>query len=279
VMAAVLALGCGKGTEPDAGLSASQAQDVADVIVTDADAMLDAGQVDPNTGIAVAPSIGRSAPPPCTPVISPNPPINSDADAVPDSARFDFTGCSFSRGNYAFVLSGVIDILDPTGAGSGFGIRAIFTGFTSVRTFVPTSRTVTTEFNGIRQLTGDANGLSELITDFHTDITLPARGTISHIKNWNASFTADTPGSIQPASPLPSGILNVAGTSTWARGNDERFSLTLTTSGLHFNASCTVAPRFDAGSSTAVVTRGDQTTTVLIEHTACGQYRVTRTNT
>jgi hypothetical protein len=52
------------------------------------------------------------------------------------------------------------------------------------------------------------------------------------------------------------------------------FSITITTSGLHYDTSCTVAPKFDAGTVTAVVTRGSQVTNVVIQHTACGQYTV-----
>ena len=280
ILVAVAVAACSdEGTAPSTGLSASQVQDVAEVIVTEADATLDAAPLDPATGVALAPTAGgpaHSGPPPCTPDVSPNPLSNSDGDAVPDSARFDFAGCTFTRGPYSFVVSGVIDILDPTSVSTDFGIRSVFIGFTWERTITVTSRTTTVEFNGARQVTGNADALQHLITNFQTEITLPRGGTVSHVKDWNSSFTADTPGSIAHGQPLPSGILNIAGSSQWSRGENEVFSITITTSGLHFNASCTVAPRFDAGSTTAVVTRNGETTNVLVQHTACGQYTVTR---
>jgi hypothetical protein len=257
-------------------LTASQAQDVADVVTTDADAMIDASTVT-STGVPLAPGLG-SGNPPCSPAITPVPPSNTDGDLVPDSVRFDFAGCSFSRGPFDFVVSGIIDVTDPAPAPDNFGIRFFFTGFTSSRTLQGTSRTVTVEFNGARQITGTSSSLSHLITNFQTDVTLPGGGTVQHVKDWNGSFTADVAGSIAPGQPLPSGTLNLAGTSHWTRGADEDFSIVVTSSGLHYDAACTIAPKFDAGTITAVVTRGELVTNVIIQHTACGQYTVTRSH-
>jgi hypothetical protein len=166
--------------------------------------------------------------------------------------------------------------VDPTAAPQGFGVKSGFDGFTSERTFLPTSRTVTAEFNGTRQITGNADAVNHLITNFETIVTRPALGSVVHLKNWNATFTADVPGTIDHDQPIPSGTLNVAGSSEWSRGTNEVFSLSITTSGLHLDAACTVAPRFDAGSSVLVVTRRGESHTVMVEHTACGQYTVTR---
>lgn len=265
-------------TSPSSGaLSASQAQDVADVVATDADAMIDASTIT-STGVALAPRSSSPYAAPCSPAISPNPPANSDGDAVPDSVRLDFAGCSFSRGIFDFEVSGLIDITDPVPAPDNFGIRSVFTDFTSKRTLQGTARTLTMVFNGTRQITGNSSSINHLITNFETDITLPRGATVHHVKNWNGTFTADVAGSIVAGQPLPSGILNVAGTSQWSRGADEAFSIVVTTSGLHYDATCTIAPKFDAGTITAVVTRGETVTNVIIQHTACGQYTVTRSH-
>ena len=87
---------------------------------------------------------------------------------------------------------------------------------------------------------------------------------------------ADQAGSIQMGSPLPSGNWSVSGSSTLTSGTNS-YSLSVSTSDpLHYNASCTVEPRFDSGTLTAVVTKGTASTTVTIQFTACGQYTVTR---
>ncbi len=76
--------------------------------------------------------------------------------------------------------------------------------------------------------------------------------------------------------PLPSGTWNIGGTSSWTRGA-ATYSLTVTTSpALHYNASCTAAPRFDAGTVVIVVMRGGRSATVTIEFTACGEFTTTR---
>jgi hypothetical protein len=175
-------------------------------------------------------------------------------------------------------VAGFIDVTDPVPAPDDFGIRFVFTDFTTRRTLQQTNRTTTVEFNGTRQITGNSSSLTHLITNFRTDVTFPNGGTVSHLKDWNGSFTADQAGSILQGQPLPSGTLNIAGSSEWTRGADEAFSITITSSGLHYDASCTVAPKFDAGTLTAVVTRGGQVTNVVIQHTACGQYTVSRSN-
>lgn len=268
---------CGDGgAGPSSGLTDAQIQDVATVVSTDADAMLDASTLNA-TAVNLAPGIQHGAPP-CSPAITPVPPANADGDAVPDSVRFDFAGCSFSRGLFDVAVSGIIDVTDPAPAPDNFGIRFVFRDFTSSRTLQQTARTTTVVFNGTRQITGNSSSLNHLITNFQSDVTFPGGGTVSHVKDWNGSFTADTAGSIVPGQPLPGGTLNIAGSSEWSRGAHEAFSITVTSSGLHFNPSCTVAPRFDAGSVTAVVTRGAQVTNVVIQHTACGQYTVTRSN-
>jgi hypothetical protein len=275
----VLFAGCSdQGPSSSGALTQALAQDMAEVVVEDQEAILDGSFVDPATGVAISSPVNSalSSPPPCTPAPTPNPPSNGDGDAVPDSVQLDFAGCTFVRGNYSFVLSGLIHIIDPTAAQQGFGVKSVFDGFTSERTFVPTSRVVTAEFNGTRQITGTADAVNHLITNFETIVTRPGLGSVVHTKDWNATFTADVPGTIAHDQPVPSGTLNVAGSSEWSRGQNEVFSLSITTSGLHFDAGCTVAPRFDAGSSVLVITRRGESHTVVVEHTACGQYTVTR---
>lgn len=271
--------GCSdQGPDSSPSITQALAQDMAEVIIEDQEAILDGSSVDPATGVVIASpaSPAMSAPPPCMPDITPNPPANTDGDAVPDSVRLDFAGCAFDRGNYSFLLSGLIHIIDPTAAPAGFGVKAIFDGFTRERTFVPTGRVVTAEFNGSRQVSGTADAVNHLITNFETTLTRPGLGTVVHTIDWNVTFTADVPGTIAHDQPVPSGTLNIAGASEWSRGPNEVFSMTVTTSGLHFDAGCTVAPRLDAGSTALVITRRGESHTVVVEHTACGQFTVTR---
>lgn len=281
----VLALAaCSDSSSPGTGeLTASEAQEVADAAALDADELLDASTLDLSTAVQLAPPPADRplfpAPPPCFPAISPDSPANTDGDAVPDSVRFEFTDCSFTRGNFTLDIAGIIDVLDPTGASDDFGVTFVFHDYavTRTNTGVQPPRMHGVVRNGRRQVTGSHDAITHTLVDFRADHTFASGFTASLVKDWTATFTADTPGSIMQHQRLPSGILAVNGTSTWTGEGGRTWSITTTTEGLHYNASCTIAPKFDAGTTTHLVTRNDITTTVVVEHTGCGQYTVTRT--
>ena len=119
-----------------------------------------------------------------------------------------------------------------------------------------------------------------MLANFETVFTYPDNSTATHVRNWNSTFTADVAGSIQPDAPLPSGTWSIDGTSTWTRGDRSYDLIVSTNPDLHYNATCTVRPKFDSGTLHVQVTRMNgtetQQMTVTIAFTACGQYTVTR---
>src|SRR5216684_3055077 len=197
---AVTACNTDHSTAPPAPLlSQAQAESLAKTVVSDVAGAVSTATMDgsasamASAALFASTSVGISSGSQCIPTRSPATPLDSDKDGVPDSVRFDYTGCVLS-----FPLS--------------------------------------------------MESLSK----------------------------ADVAGSIQPNTVLPSGTWTVNGTSAWTHGH-QSYSLTVTTNPpLHYNASCTKAPRFDAGKITAVVVRGGQTMTITIQFTACGEYTVTR---
>ncbi len=278
---------CSDSSSPGSGeMTASEAQEVADAAALDVDELLDASTLDLSTAVQLAPPSGVNgpvfpAPPPCFPTISPNPPANTDGDAVPDSVRFEFTDCSFSRGNFTLEISGIIDVLDPTGASDDFGVTFIFHDYAVSRTNtgVQPPRSHSVVRNGLRQVTGNHDAITHTLVDFRADHSFASGFTASLVKDWNATFTADVPGSIMQHQRLPGGILAVNGTATWTGEGGRTWSITTATENLHYAAACLIAPKFDSGTVTHLVTRNDVTTTVVVEHTGCGQYTVTRTVT
>ena len=98
------AAACSDNSEPSAGdsntLTQVQAQDLGQDAAEDVDEMIDASTFDGSTGLTLTSDVSAplSAPPACVDV-SPNPPVNSDNDIVPDSVRLDFSNCQFLRGN------------------------------------------------------------------------------------------------------------------------------------------------------------------------------------
>src|SRR5258708_12763656 len=94
--------------------------------------------------------------------------------------------------------------------------------------------------------------------------------------NGQVPFTADPAGSIREEAARPSGKLDVNGTATFTRDTNS-FALTVSTSPvLHYNATCTVRPKFDAGTFKAVVTKNGATSTLTIAFTASCTFTLPR---
>jgi hypothetical protein len=285
--AVALALGvtaCNKdgGTAPATPLlSQVQAESLAKTVVADVAGEISTATMDGSSGAAMAPSdasapVSSSAATQCLPKESPTPVADADKDGVPDSVRFDYSGCVISYPLAIDSLSGTIDLIDPTKLTADHAVARVFTDFKRVAVnLVSGAKTSVTE-NGTRMASHDGTTLRSSETNFRTDYVYANGGTAEHVRTWESIFTADVAGSIMPNTLLPSGSWSVNGTSSWTRGQNS-YSLTVTTNpALHYNASCTNAPRFDAGKITAVVVRNSKTMTVTIEFTACGVFTVTR---
>ena len=211
----------------------------------------------------------------CMPTRTPSPPTNSDGDPVPDSVRIDFTGCTFTGDAHTVTLSGSIDIVDPTPTTPDRAFRTRSNAFTRTVTSSATGTTRSVVENGVRSVVGSADQI-QLLDTTQTDYTYGSGATASHARKWLATFAADQAASIQMGSRLPSGNWTISGSSTFTSGTNS-YSLSVTTGDpLHYNTSCSVEPRFDSGTLTAVVTKAGVSTTVTIHFTACGQYTVVR---
>jgi len=283
-IAGVLGLGAvacsNEGTAPGAALlSQAQADSLSEQLALDAeDEILGATASGDASFSAVAPTpaASPSVTMQCMPTRSPASPTDTDNDGVPDSVRLDFSGCVFSWPLETDSIRGTIEVLDPTKALADHAVERVFTNLAHVRVFTISGKKTSETRNGTRMTSRDATTLENSETNFRTDYVFRDGSTATHVKTWTSTFTADAAGTIQHDQALPSGIWNVNGTSSWTRGS-RTYSLTVTTNPpLHYNAACTTAPRFDAGTLTAAITRNGQTMHVVIQFTACGQYTVTR---
>ncbi len=281
--ATALALGiaaCNKdATGPgQPALSKAQADSLAAAVITDVGDVIE-GAVVGNTDFTAFPSapieLGARATASCVPARSPASPTNSDGDPVPDAVRLDFSGCVISTPLRTITYSGTIDIIDPTPTETDYAVKTVYTDFTRSETDLVSGKTSSVKQNGVRQFLHNSSVLQHTESNFRTDITFPDGSTASHVKDWSSTFSVDPGGSITRG-PLPSGTWDINGSSTWTRG-DKSYLLTVSTNPvLHYNATCTVAPKFDSGKLTAAVTRAGNTSTITIEFTACGEYTVTK---
>ncbi len=278
--------GCSDSSGPSLGanlLSSAQVQDVGQDVAEDVSEMTDASVFDPSTGInmagATSNGIRVSSTPPACVTVSPNPPINSDGDVVPDSARLTYN-CEFTRANGQLVdsLTGSIDFIDPLPNLTSIGVKHIFTDFTRkrVNNAFPL-RSFKAVHNGTREWGGSADTLGHTITNFTTVWTHVSGRTTTHEKNWHARFVATTPGTIALAIPLPAGSFTLEGTSTWTTANRSWNVAVTTTEPLQYDPTCQVTPRLTNGTLNLVVTRNGAVTNVEIVFINCGQYQVTKT--
>jgi hypothetical protein len=268
------------GTAPTPPLlSQSQADSIAEQLAFDAEDENAGATMTGVAGAGAAASFAGMGPlglSRCTPTRTPASPGDTDNDGVRDSVRIDFTGCILSFPLETDTVRGTIDVLDPTKAVADHAVERIFTDLARVRVYTLSGKFTSETRNGTRRTRRDATTLENTETNFRTHYVFRNGGTATHVKTWTASFTADVAGSIQPEQPLSSGSWSIGGTSSWTRGPNT-YSLTVTTSpSLHYNASCTAAPRYDSGTLVAVVERGGRTARVSIQFTACGQFTVTR---
>jgi len=283
--ALVLVTACNNesGTAPTTPvMSQAQAENLATTVVADIAGEIGTATMDGAGGLAATAPFDASAPAgsattmQCIPTETPTPVVNSDNDGVPDSVRFDYTGCVISRPLSLDSISGTIDLIDPTKLVADHAVERVFTDFRRVMVNLVSGKKSSVTDNGTRMASHDGTTLQSSETNFRTDYVFGDGSTAEHVRTWESIFTADLAGSIMRDALLPSGTWSVNGTSSWTRGQ-RSYSLTVTTNpALHYNASCTAAPRFDAGKITAVVVRNSQTVTVTIEFTACGVFTVTR---
>ena len=263
-------------------MSQAQADSLAQTVLADVDGEITTATLDGASGAVATKPVDASAPAgsstatQCIPAKSPTPVTDADSDGVPDSVRFDYAGCVISHPLSTDSLSGTIDLIDPTKSTADHAVKRVFTDFKVVTVHLISGANSSVTENGTRMASHDGTTLQSSETNFRTDFVFAKGSTAEHVRTWESIFTADVAGSIMRDALLPSGTWSVNGTSSWTRGS-RSYSLTVTTNpALHYNASCTDAPRFDAGKITAVVVRNAQTMTVVIDFTACGVYTVTR---
>lgn len=280
---ALTAAGC------DSGNASPSAPALGDVL---ADSLGEAIVSDINISTAGATTTGASAtfdasagaelagpalsPPTCTVSRSPSSPANSDGDPVPDSVRISFSGCVITFPGESDTLTGTIDYIDPTPTVTDRAIKRVFTDYGWVMVRTGSGRVRSILVSGTRMAVRDSSTITQTDSNMTTTFTFANGNTATHTRTWSFLFTADTANTVEPDAALPAGTWTVNGNSTWTHGA-LTFNLALSTpTPVHFDPACADEPRFDAGVTRIVVTRGGGTSTVTIQYTGCGQYTVTR---
>lgn len=283
-LAVIAAAACNSGSSSPStpALTTALADSLGEAVVSDINVST-TGATTTGASATFAASAGAElagpalSPPTCTVTRSPASPTNSDGDPVPDSVRVTFTGCVITFPGESDTLTGSIDYIDPTPSVTDRAIKRVFTDYGWIMVHTPSGRVRSMLMSGTRMAVRDSSSITQTDSNMTTTFTFANGNTATHDRTWSFLFTADSANSIQPDSALPAGTWTVSGNSTWTH-KSLTFALALTTpTPVHFNPACTDEPRFDAGTTRIVVTRGGNSSTLTIQFTACGQYTVTRT--
>jgi len=221
----------------------------------------------PSAGIAPIRGV-QPAPMANCPTITPNPPVDSDGDRVPDDVTLSFTlpDCSITRNGATFEITGTIHITDPST--TEFGIRVAFTDLQHKLT-QPNGAFFLSRVNGARQALRSGAGFS-LIDSTTADRESSEHGTAQLAKAWVVSFVADAGLTVSHDRGLPSGDLSVQGNTTWTRGGVSHSLTVSTQTPLHHDAACMSRPAFTSGELVVVKTGPDGTVTIHIVFNGCG---------
>jgi len=221
----------------------------------------------PSAGIPASSGI-QLAPMANCPTITPNPPVDTDGDRVPDDVTLSFTlpDCSFMRNGATFEITGMIHVTDPST--TDFGIRVAFTDLQHKLT-LPSGAFFLSRVNGARQALRSGAGFS-LIDSTTADRESSERGAAQLAKAWVVSFVADAGQTVSHERGLPSGDLSVQGNTTWTRAAVSRSLTVSTQTPLHRDATCAERPAFTAGELVVVKTGPDGTVTIHIVFNGCG---------
>lgn len=170
------------------------------------------------------------------PSFSPDPPIDTDQDGVPDNALFTFDPqfCTTTDQSGTSVITGSVRVSDPASVAIGFDldINALQFTFTSASS----SESLGLSMDGTRSLRGTSSLLT-LDEDFSLGVQAGGQ-SVDLDASHSASFTAQTPSSIVFDGPLPNGTLDLAG-NFQVVAPDGFFSLVLSTPvPLTYDASC-----------------------------------------
>src|SRR6266699_1969666 len=175
------------GTAPATSvLSQAQAESLATTVVADILGEIGTATMDGSNGAMATAPVDASAPAgsstatQCIPAHSPTPVTDADNDGVPDSVRFDYTGCVISRPLSIDSLSGTINLIDPTKLVADHAVERVFTDFKRITVNLVSGAKSSVTDNGERMASHDGTTLRSTETNFRTDYVFANGVTAEH---------------------------------------------------------------------------------------------------
>ena len=170
-------------------------------------------------------------------VMSQNPPVDSDGDAIPDnfSVTFALPACHFVDQSSTYDVTGVLRISDPSVGTAGmdlsFGLENFKLSFSGVNGSGYVSR------NGTASVSLNSSGLYQSAS-WTDNAVLTGVASASDVVHWTNSFAAAQGQSIVAGRALPDGTYQPNGSVTLQQGNREASFAVETITPLQYSASC-----------------------------------------
>lgn len=164
------------------------------------------------------------------PTFSPNPPVDTDHDGVPDDATLTFTQpqCKATDSTgFVFEVTGTVEISDPTPTDSGVASNGKATNF-MIRFLDPQGHEVlATTRDGLWSTAAQGVGLAQTY-QMQTGVAINGTPALQVTSDWTNTFTPAAHQALFMGAEPPAGALAVAGKVTINDGADA-FTLDLAT--------------------------------------------------
>lgn len=170
-------------------------------------------------------------------VPSQNPPVDTDADNVPDnfSVTFALPACHIVDPSGTLDLTGVVHVSDPTPGTAGFALNFSLDNLRLA--FSGTEGNIVVTRDGLMSVVASQSGLSQT-HDWDESAQISGQPGVSVGINWTATFAAAQGSVITAGQPLPNGVYQPNGTVHYQQGDKASSFSIETLSPLQYDASC-----------------------------------------
>lgn len=269
LLIAALFAGCNQlgGGVGGTDLTAAQTQAIGDSVVSELGAstssMTAASLVDQGSSVSAFAVQSATQPPACV-TVSPNPPVDTDGDGVPDNATYTFN-CTRTR-----ITGGTTKVTGNATLGDpGVGFNLSLSSLTTEVKNGDGSLSYTAVRNGTRAATG---GSTQITLTHSLTVTRTTTGnpTATITNASNLGFTAASGSSIVQGQPLPSGTISASGSYGWVRGS-ENFNFQFSTpTQLTYDTGCSSDLKITAGVLKATLVGTGTNGFIRITFNGCG---------
>jgi hypothetical protein len=203
----------------------------------------------------------------------PNPPVDTDADGVPDDLNLTFNCTKTAYRGGTAALTGGLRIQD-TAANPAIGLTQTLSNLQLKISTNAEGQILLENRNGTRTLAFNPDTLS-IAQDLTVNRQVKGESAAAIINKANLTFTPLIAGTIQRNAPLPDGTISLSGTYKWTSGDLEMLITLSNPETLVFDADCTSSQKIISGKILGTVTSSNYGTKaglagIYVQFNGCG---------